>query len=105
MTQLVQEKIRYSIKKSRLQSKIKAVFLYGSFATNKADENSDVDILVITHSKINKKIENEIEQLLQQHFLKTIDISIYDEERFKRLLVSRSLFLHHINDLLVPNSL
>ena len=98
MTQSVQEKIRYSIKRSRLRFKIKAVFLYGSFATNKADENSDVDILIITYSKINKEIENEIEQLLQQHFLKTIDISIYDEERFKRLLVSGSLFLHHINN-------
>lgn len=98
MTQSVQEKIRYSIKRSRLRFKIKAVFLYGSFATKKADENSDVDILIITYSKINKEIENEIEQLLQQHFLKTIDISIYDEERFKRLLVSGSLFLHHINN-------
>lgn len=98
MTQSLQEKIKYSIRKNGLRSKIKAVFLYGSFATNKADENSDIDILIITYSKINQKIENKIEKIFQQHFQNNIDISIYDQERFEKLLVSGSLFLHHIKN-------
>ena len=98
MTQLLQEKVRYSISKKRLRFKIKAVFLYGSFATMKDDDYSDVDILVITNSEIDTFQKEQIENIFLELFSNNIDISIYDQRNYQKLLDSGSLFLHHIKN-------
>jgi hypothetical protein len=98
MTQNLKEMTKNAINKSNLNNIIQAVFLYGSFATKKEDEYSDIDLLVITNSEIDNIQKDEIENIFLKLFEKEIDISIYDQRNYNKLLDSGSLFLHHIKN-------
>ncbi|EHL19966.1 hypothetical protein HMPREF9628_01139 [Peptoanaerobacter stomatis] len=91
--------LKDNIKKNKLSKKIEAIFLYGSYATESRDENSDIDILVLTKTKIWVSDENKVFEILSHLYNnKKMDISIYDMDKFQKLLDSGSLFLHHLKN-------
>ena len=83
-----------------LPLKIHAIFLYGSYATKKQDKYSDIDILVISKNKLDEKSKKKLQDILYSLFdnPKTIDFSIYDNNKFQDLLNSGALFLHHLKN-------
>lgn len=75
---------------------VRAIFIYGSFARNDYDINSDMDILVISEYG-NNRIENRVKQIISKYTDDImLDISVYSGKRFETLLEYGSLFLHHI---------
>ena len=77
------------------------LFLFGSHVTGKANENSDVDLLVVIKDDIDKKERRSLMALLS---MKTIeedlvfpkDFKIYSLNEFNSLKEDKLSFLHQI---------
>ncbi len=74
------------------------IFLFGSRATNKADEKSDYDIFVLVKDcKHPRKTEMDIYYLLAQERVGIpVDLLVDTEERFERLKGNRYLIYHEV---------
>ncbi len=83
----IQENAQIKILKDALSDKFgtKQVFIFGSHAYGTPDQESDIDICVITNLKHKRKIEimREIRQALLNLIYGPIDILVYYEEEFK----------------------
>ncbi|MBI4975486.1 nucleotidyltransferase domain-containing protein [Candidatus Peregrinibacteria bacterium] len=53
---------------------LEMVILFGSVAKNRANKNSDVDMVVLSHSKLVLKKELELRHELQNLFQKEVDL-------------------------------
>ena len=67
------EKIQKIAKEISKVKNVKAVFLFGSYATGKQNAKSDIDLCVL--GKLNEKQKNEV----LRYSSEKIDISIFDE--------------------------
>jgi len=74
------------------------IFLFGSRATNKADEKSDYDIFVLVKScKHPRKTEKDLYYLLAREGVGIpLDLLVDTEERFERLKGNRYLIYHEV---------
>lgn len=93
------------ITKIRNNLKIKDIILFGSYANNKATEESDIDLVVILDKKgfaksymERLKNRNKISMLLINIKKEIpIDILVYTIDEWQLLLESGSLFYQEIN--------
>ncbi len=98
MDEEIKNKIENNIRNKRYYKKIRAMIVYGSWVRGDFDENSDIDILVITEGQYSID-ENKIHEIVSECIQgRPIDISVYDAAKFETLLTSGSLFLHHVKD-------
>ena len=88
------------ILKSTLKKKfaVKQIFVFGSHAYGKPDENSDIDLCVITDLNNKRKIDiiREIRRELIDLIFNPLDILVYSEEEFKERAGLRSTLEHKI---------
>ncbi|MBC7114615.1 MAG: uncharacterized protein PWR13_283 [Archaeoglobi archaeon] len=79
-----------------LGDRIDAIILYGSLARGEADENSDIDILVITdHAEIRERIY-DIAYDVNLKYDVLLSFFFIDKERFLRLIELKSPFAESI---------
>ncbi len=79
-----------------LGDRIDAIILYGSAARNEANENSDIDVLIITaHPEIREKIY-DIAYDVDLEYDVLLSFFFIDRERFLRLLELGSPFAENI---------
>ena len=75
------------ILKNILSGKFKAkqIYIFGSHAYGKQDQDSDVDLCLITDLKNKRKIDviREIRRALLNRISSPMDILVYNEEEFK----------------------
>ena len=67
MDEEIKNKIENNIRNKRYYKKIRAMIVYGSWVRGDFDENSDIDILVITEGQYSID-ENKIQPLNQRNF-------------------------------------
>lgn len=72
------------------------VYLFGSYATGKVHENSDLDLLVIGSKPKTIEILMELDKLCENPFV-IVDVIYYDLENFKRCLGEGNLFLEGLS--------
>jgi len=73
---------------------IKLSFIYGSFAKNRQNSASDIDLLILGNpeeDKLNERIE-DLEKRLQRE----INYNIYSEEEYKKRIKKRDSFILNI---------
>lgn len=93
---VMKNNIEKAIYEEHIAKFIRTVILYGSWAQQTNDENSDIDIFVICESS-SDKITDKIERIILTTFEGyETDISIYDATKFETLLECGSLYLHHL---------
>lgn len=64
---------------------VKQIILFGSWAKGTATVNSDVDIAIVFHNKVNNEIEiTRITRDLEKQFHKEIQIHAFTEKSFKQ---------------------
>jgi predicted nucleotidyltransferase len=79
-----------------LGDRIDAIILYGSAARNEADENSDIDVLIITaHLEIRERVY-DIAYDVNLEYDVLLSFFFIDRERFLRLLELGSPFAENI---------
>lgn len=83
--------LRKKVKEKSIKNKIVSLILYGSLQSGSTDEESDVDIAVITRNKADKKIIERIfiEDITSQfhdYFGVNLDSYIKTKDEFKRRL-------------------
>ncbi|MCI0441793.1 nucleotidyltransferase domain-containing protein [bacterium] len=76
----------------------KQIFLFGSYASGKAGEESDIDLCVITDLKNKRKVDliSEIRRELIDRISSPLDILVYNEEEFKERARLRTTLEHKI---------
>ena len=88
------------ILKNTLKKKfaVKQIFVFGSHAYGKPDEDSDIDLCVITDLNNKRKIDiiREIRRELIDLIFNPLDILVYSEEEFKERAGLRSTLEHKI---------
>ena len=75
-------------------SQVHAILLFGSYAKNKADKSSDIDILFIVSDMKNRKLKESIERVSATfHYSHKMQISpvISDTREFKKMLKDDNL--------------
>jgi len=60
--------------------KVLEIGLFGSYAKNKADENSDIDIVIKSENK-DFFLREDLREYLQMHLKKPVDIGYFDSIR------------------------
>ena len=77
---------------------VKQIFIFGSHAYGQPDENSDIDLCVITELNNKRKIDiiREIRWELIELISNPLDILIYSEKEFKERASLRSTLEHKI---------
>lgn len=77
---------------------VKQIFIFGSHAYGVPDENSDIDLCVITDLNNKRKIDiiREIRRELIELISNPLDILIYSETEFKERADLRSTLEHKI---------
>lgn len=82
-----QENVQIEILKDALLDKFgtKQIFIFGSHAYGTPDQESDIDLCIITDLKHKRKIEiiREIRRLLLNLISSPLDILVYYEEEFR----------------------
>ncbi len=97
------EKLWWQIKNSE---EVKAMAVYGSVARGEADEDSDIDLLLIVEDK--EKSEKKIKEKFGSTLLKTKEGSrmvvseVYQIEDYKKSIKEGSDFLHKVREDLHP---
>jgi predicted nucleotidyltransferase len=76
----------------------KQVYLFGSYAQNRANKDSDIDIFVVADLKGKKKIEitQQARRLLLKQIFMPVDILVCDSEDFNNRKDNQSTFEHII---------
>lgn len=76
----------------------KQVYLFGSYAQNRANKDSDIDIFVVADLKGKKKIEitQQARRLLIKQIFMPVDILVCDSEDFNNRKDNQSTFEHII---------
>jgi predicted nucleotidyltransferase len=76
----------------------KQIFLFGSHASGKAREESDIDLCVIADLKNKRKIDliTEIRRELIDRISSPLDILVYNEEEFNERARLRTTLEHKI---------
>lgn len=74
----------------------RAVFLFGSQASGKAKENSDVDLCVIAPTDCKRETLSLL--YLELDYEKPVDIILYTPEEWARLVEDDSSFAHKISE-------
>ncbi len=77
------------------------IYLFGSYATNSANENSDVDLLVVMNQKLSKEKRRAVAADLSRESAEgnlffPKDFKVYSKEEFERLRENKNSFLYHI---------
>lgn len=77
------------------------IYLFGSYAHNTADDESDVDLLIIVNETLTKeRRRNKIAQLSIKTAVSDLlfpkDFKIYSSEEFEELKDKKHSFLHNI---------
>ena len=77
---------------------VKQIFIFGSHAYGQPDENSDIDLCVITDLNNKRKIDiiREIRRELIELISNPLDILVYSEKEFKERADLRSTLEHKI---------
>ena len=96
-------KDQIEILKSTLSEKFgaKQIFIFGSYAYGQPDQESDIDICIVTDLKNKRKIEmlREIRRILIDLISNPMDILIYEEGEFtERAQLKSTLENKIIND-------
>ena len=71
-----------SILKDKYGDRIKKVILFGSYARGEADEESDLDVLVVGDVDFNEVIDLTVKIMLKHGVL--ISVIVEDEEEFEK---------------------
>lgn len=80
----IEEYIQFVLNKLISFYKPQKIFLFGSQARNDADENSDIDFLVIKESDRPKRLRSlEFRKVLRGHNYYPVDILVYTPQEFK----------------------
>lgn len=81
----VNGRIETMVNKLKEKFDVRQVFIFGSQAYGKPDEESDIDLCVITDLKNKRKIEiiREIRRELNGLISNPLDILVYTEKEFK----------------------
>jgi len=84
----------------RIARKIKTskIFVFGSFAYGKPEQDSDLDLCIITDLGNKRKIElmREIRSEIFQNYMIPMDILIYDNKEFEERSRNKNTLEHKI---------
>lgn len=78
---------------------VNTIILYGSVARTKADELSDIDLLLVTDSDLARKQVREIYSMIPESFLaknRCLRLVAYSKKDFKKMYSEGSLFMAHV---------
>ena len=77
-------------------SKLKEIILYGSWARNKANEDSDIDLLVVLKKKImpGKEIDRMIDIITELNLKYNVLLSVYPVSEYDYQTVRSPLLLN-----------
>lgn len=71
--------------------------IYGSYAKGESNENSDIDVLLITEES--KPFERDLITLVDKSIdLNRVDLKIMSYSYFYKLVLINSLFIHHLKE-------
>lgn len=73
------------------------ILVYGSYAKGEANDNSDIDVLVITDNIKKNFLELEVFKNMAINMGK-IDLKIMSRKNFLKLVEINSLFVHHLKE-------
>jgi len=94
----VSERIEALVTKLKRKFDVRKIFIFGSQAYGKPDEESDIDLCVITDLKNKRKIDiiREIRCELTDLISSPLDIPVYTEKEFNERAGLRSTLEHKI---------
>ena len=94
----VSERIETLVSKLNEKFNIRQIFIFGSQAYGKPDEESDIDLCVITDMKNKRKIDitREIRRELIDLISNSLDILVYSEKEFNERAGLRSTLEYKI---------
>ncbi len=94
----VSEQIETLVNKLKGKFSVQKIFIFGSHAYGKPDEESDIDLCVITDLKNKRKIDivREIRRELADLISGPLDILVYTEEEFNERAGLRSTLEYKI---------
>ncbi len=94
----VSEQIEILKNKIKENFAVKQIFIFGSHAYGKPDENSDIDLCVIADLNNKRKIDiiREIRRELIELISNPLDILIYSEKEFEERAGLKSTLEHKI---------
>ncbi len=94
----VSEQIETLVNKLKEKFNVRQIFIFGSQAYGKPDEESDIDLCVITDLKNKRKIDivREIRRELIDLISNPIDILVYTEKEFNERADLRSTLEYKI---------
>jgi len=94
----VSERIETLVSKLKEKFNIRQIFIFGSQAYGKTDEESDIDLCVITDLKNKRKIDitREIRRELIDLISNSLDILVYSEKEFNERSGIRSTLEYNI---------
>lgn len=85
MPQVIKEELDNLLKEMKSVSNINAVYLFGSYAYGKPNEDSDLDICVLTNDKSLRKLDlmRTIRKSIAKVATMPIDLLVYYNDEFK----------------------
>ena len=94
----VSERIEMLVNKLKEKFNVRQIFIFGSQAYGKPDEESDIDLCVITDLKNKRKIDivREIRRELIDLISNSLDILVYSEKEFNERAGLRSTLEYKI---------
>ena len=94
----VSEQIEMLVNKLKEKFNVRQIFIFGSQAYGKPDEESDIDLCVITELKNKRKIDiiREMRRELIDLISNPLDILVYTEKEFNERAGLRSTLEHKI---------
>ncbi len=94
----VSERIETLVNKLKEKFDVRQIFIFGSQAYGKPDEESDIDLCVITDLKNKRKIDiiREMRRELIDLISNPLDILVYSEKEFKERTSLRSTLEYKI---------
>ena len=94
----VSERIETLVNKLEEKFNIRQIFIFGSQAYGKPDEESDIDLCVITNLKNKRKIDvvREMRRELIDLISNSLDILVYSEKEFNERASLRSTLEYKI---------
>ncbi len=82
-------------KLSKLKN-VKFAFIYGSFAKNTENINSDIDLMLVLEGKVNLDLLHEVMLEIENNLRREINYIIYNPEEFKGKILAQNGFLKNI---------
>lgn len=94
----VSERIETLVNKLKEKFNVRQIFIFGSQAYDKPDEESDIDLCVITELKNNRKIDivREMRRELIDLISNPLDILVYSKKEFNERAGLRSTLEYKI---------